>query len=1252
MKRILALLLVITLIPIVSFAEVVSDKSDDVLITYAYNKDFEDQIVGATPSGVTCWSFKEKIYTDVDENGNKHMKFEEIDNGESSRGCYAQFPYGELEGSVVLEFKMNFLVPGDARFYISMEDSELEESLLLYIDANRNLCAGSWGTPAGFQFSPDRYYEVAIVINQPDKKYDIYVDRSKKLSGLKFKDNNGMAGTKFRFSPYMIGNLGTGNIAPVTAVDDVRVYAGDKPAFLHKLEGKNVVFAEPEKPLVTYQATESEISKYMKNTVALFAGENKIAIDGEVSYLDSYDHSVSTKLINGRTMVPVRFVSEALEASVDWNESSQKVLISGNDKKIEFKLNSSDMLADGDKITLDAPPQMIDNRVYVPLRALAESLGKKVSYDKSGMIVLSNREEFFNMQTDLGVYRTLAGNMIYDIPENPAEVVAAVEAKHPNKSHPRIMADSERFSEIKKNIQTDPIAKKWFEAIIKRADEYLTTNPATSFPVGGDAFNTSSGYKNRMGHVALAYKLTGEKKYADMGIKTLLAASAFKTWAPENGLALADMMYAVAIGYDWLYDCMTEEQRKTIRDAIVKNGFKPIMAEYQNLPRETGYAWGQGKPDNFHFFADGAGITLVLAVCDETDIKELATEVLGNSMQHIRRAVCMFAPDGAWYEGPSYWSFLMIPYGTFVSSLEYATGSTYGYLDVPGAAETCYFISAVTTPSGIFAYSDCYDEFQTSPMVWYMAKYLNNYGLASVEMERREKLNITPLYFDLLWYDPFPMENTDLQKDWYFRDSEVVTTRSSWSDDTIFAGLHAGANNVYHAHYDVGEFVIDGFGSRYAIALGRDTYDGNAAHRYRVRSEGTNTLVVNPDRTAGQPLNAVTRFDRFESNEDGIIATIDMANAYPALTKATRGMKTFDNRQRIILQDELEAKEPSDIYWFMHTAQEIEISSDGKTALVTGKGKDMIARLTCDNDAVFSVMEAKGLETSPANPATAYANDAYQKLTIKLEDVVKATITVEFSFVTTGFEETTPKAEVVPIDEWKLSEVKGKSPELTALLVNGESIKGFSPDKFVYETTVNDGDPLPEVTGLGNADITVEYPEDVPGYIIVRCTSKEDPEIYNEYIIKITIELLVADENGNVELPAGIIKLPIASLWASDHDGNVPENTIDGDLGTSWAALGGPTIVFDLGEVKDISYVGLAIRQFDNDGRRQIFNLYTSVDGENYTTISVNNYTSGTTLCQELFKIPKTKARYVKIKGKGSTINSYTNITEAAIYGE
>ncbi len=1164
MKRILAMLLIITFIPIISFAEV---ESNDVTITYAFNKDFEDDTVGASPSGVSCWSFKEKIYTDIDESGNKYLKLEEVDNGKENIGCFPEFVFEELEGTVILEFKLNLIVAGDGRFRIAMFDSELEESGVIHIDANRNLCDMSWN-PVGIQFTPGRTYQIAAVINQEEKKIDVYVDQTKKMSDISFKDNNGLSIiSKFRFSQYMIGQVGTG-INPITGLDDVRVYASDKPVFLHKLEGKNVVINQPVEPLKSYFATDNQISEYMKNTVALFADENKIAIDGEVSYLDPDDHTVSVRLINSRTMVPVRFVSEALEATVDWDESSEKVLISSNGKIVEFNLNSSVMLVDGQAVTLDASPQMIENRVYVPVRALAEALGKKVYYDKSGMIVISDRDNFFNMQTDLGIYRTLAGNLIYDIPE-PTEVVAAVEAKHPNNSHPRIMADSERFNQIKINVQNDPIAKEWYGRILKRAESYLSGTLSTKYPEGGDPFNLSSGYKQRMGTVALAYKLTGDKKYADRGVEILLAACSFENWAPHNGLSLADMMFTVAIGYDWLYDCLTEDERKIVRDAVVKNGFTPIMAEYQNLPRETGYAWGQGKPDNFYFFGDGAGITLALAVCDEPDVKELAIEVLGNSMEHVRRAVSMFGPDGAWYEGPSYWSFLMVPYGTFVSSLEYATGSTYGYLDVPGADETCYFISAVTSPNGIFAYHDCYDEFQTSPMVWYIARHLNEYGIASTEMQRREKLNTEPLFFDLLWYDPFPMENANLKKDWYFRDTEVVTTRSSWSDDSVFAGLHAGMNNVYHAHYDMGEFIIDAYNTRFAVALGRDTYDGNAAHRYRVRSEGTNTLVINPDKTAGQDIKGVSRIERFESDEDGMIATLDMTSGYRSANKVIRGMKTFDNRQRIILQDEIEAKEPSDIYWFMHTQQEIDISSDGKTARIHGNGKDMIARLTCDNDAVFSVMEAKSMESSPANPSTAYSNDAYQKLTIKLEDVINATITVEFSFAASGFDDTTPKSDVLPISEWTLSEVKPKVPQLVDLRINCKTVDGFKPDKFVYEATIKDGEKLPKVIGRGYADITVQYPDDIPGCIVVHCASKENPEVYNDYIIKISVELPVADSNGNVALPSGINKLPVASVRASDYDGNVPEYTLDGDLNTSWAVLVEPTITFDLGSTID-----------------------------------------------------------------------------------
>lgn len=1242
MKKILSLFLIFLLLftPVFGAAE-----SENIEITYLYDKNFEGDSVGASPSGVTCWSMKEKIVVDADEDGNKFLKIEEVEN--ESKGCYPEFVCGETKGTVILEFKINFLAAGDGTLRISMKDSEEGETGVCLFDNKQTL--GTDSTKGIMPLTVGRPYEVVAVINQTDKKIDVYVDRRKKISNAPITKKNYMPVAKFRFQSYMIGD----GILPLIAIDDVKIYQSEKPVFMYELEKKNVVIKEEEKAINTYTATDGEIEKYMKNTVAFHTGVNKIAIDGEVSHLDSDNPNITPKVINGRTLVPVRFISEAMGASVDWYEGSGKIEIKNDDTKITLNVNSDIMTVGEGEVKLDTPAQVIDGRTYVPVRAIAEALDKKVTYDKSGLIVLADRENFFDMQSDVGIFKSLAGKLIYDVPSGE-ELVEKVKKLHPSKGHPRIMADKARFEEIKRNIANDETAKKWYEQLKKSTDAMLDGTDPSYYKDGQDRFNVNAGIKNVLGQTGLMYQLTGDEKYAERGVRSLLNACSFKDWDPSGFLGTSNMLCAVAIGFDWLYDYMTDEQRQTVLAAIKEKGFVPIMEDYNNTPRKRSFMWAQaGRPDNWQIFCNGGGISLALAVCDEESVEDIATEVLGNAVEHVKRSVNQFGPDGAWYEGPSYWAFLMIPFAQFVSSLEYAAGDTFGYMDIPGVSETGYYMSGVTGPLGVFNFHDCPEGFQTSAAIWYVAKHTGNYDIAVLEMERREKLNTNPLFYDLIFYDPFEMKDVNLKKDWYFRDTEVVTTRSDWSDSAVFAGLHAGMVNVYHGHYDMGEFIIDGFGTRYAASLGTDSYDGNVAHFYRNRTEGHNTILVNPDISGGQSVNGKSKIERFETNDDGIIATLDMTSGYPdTLTKAVRGMKTFDNRQRIIIQDEIVAKENADIYWFMHTAKEIEIAPDGQSARIYGQGKDMLARLTCDVPASFFVMEAKSFETSPKNPSTAYSNDAYQKLTVKLEKVKAATITVEFSFVTSGFEERVEKRAVEKIENWKLDSEKAPAPNLTALYVGGKEIEGFKPYQYFYEMSIKDGEALPEIKAEGNAEISVNYPESVPGYVIVKCASKENADVYNEYIIKINIELLIPDKNGYIPLPKGVSKLPVASVWASDHDGNVPENTLDGDLGTSWAARGGPTIIFDMGEVREISYLGLAIKQFNNDGRRQIFNVYTSEDGENYETIMVDGYTSGTILLEEVFKLPKRKARYLKIKGKGSTIGDWTNITEASIYGE
>jgi poly(beta-D-mannuronate) lyase len=71
---------------------------------------------------------------------------------------------------------------------------------------------------------------------------------------------------------------------------------------------------------------------------------------------------------------------------------------------------------------------------------------------------------------------------------------------------------------------------------------------------------------------------------------------------------------------------------------------------------------------------------------------------------------------------------------------------------------------------------------------------------------------------------------------------------------------------------------------------------------------------------------------------------------------------------------------------------------------------------------------------------------------------------------------------------------------------------------------------------------------------------------------------------------------------ASTHDGNVPANTVDNNLGTRWSAAGdGQWIAYDLGSARTIGYVTIAVYQ--GNQRRNVFDLQVSGNGTSWTTI-------------------------------------------------
>jgi chitodextrinase len=127
------------------------------------------------------------------------------------------------------------------------------------------------------------------------------------------------------------------------------------------------------------------------------------------------------------------------------------------------------------------------------------------------------------------------------------------------------------------------------------------------------------------------------------------------------------------------------------------------------------------------------------------------------------------------------------------------------------------------------------------------------------------------------------------------------------------------------------------------------------------------------------------------------------------------------------------------------------------------------------------------------------------------------------------------------------------------------------------------------------------------------------------------------------------LDIPASAVSASAHDGNVPANTVDGNLGTRWSASGdGQWIQYDLGRAHAVSSV--AIAWHSGDTRASIFEIQTSTDGSLFTT-RFSGQSSGTTTALETYALAGVGARHVRILGHGNTLNAWNSIAETEIRG-
>ena len=154
----------------------------------------------------------------------------------------------------------------------------------------------------------------------------------------------------------------------------------------------------------------------MLSTTAFAGDEIKVMVNGELVNFD-----VQPQVISSRTMVPLRAIFEKLGATVEWNNSTQTVTATKGDTVVVSTLGSKTMYINGEAKTMDVAPTALNGRTLVPARFVAEAFDCYVEWDGSSRTVYIDAsydaQEDDNASDGPGLGEGLTEDEIYDMYE-------------------------------------------------------------------------------------------------------------------------------------------------------------------------------------------------------------------------------------------------------------------------------------------------------------------------------------------------------------------------------------------------------------------------------------------------------------------------------------------------------------------------------------------------------------------------------------------------------------------------------------------------------------------------------------------------------------------------------------------------------------------------------------------------------------------------------------------------------------------
>eukprot|EP00040_Diaphanoeca_grandis_P032586 m.197943 g.197943 ORF g.197943 m.197943 type:complete len:681 (+) comp32672_c0_seq1:75-2117(+) len=438
----------------------------------------------------------------------------------------------------------------------------------------------------------------------------------------------------------------------------------------------------------------------------------------------------------------------------------------------------------------------------------------------------------------------------------------------------------------------------------------------------------------------------------------------------QHALDTGEASFAMGLAYDWLYTGLTNAQRATLVAGITTKG----LAQYRKYIG-TKTAWWVNNTINWNCVCATGGTVATFAVLGDVGAPDWAyDEVAARLVSGVTPCVAAEHEDSSWEEGPSYWGYANKYNAWLFSSLESMFNSTLGLEDLPGVKHAARFplyssgANAVTqqNESEVYNWADAGSSPLWTPFASFWgttfgdgaAAYFSRIGTKSLGPERISSFEWGGFVESMVFFDE-QGSATDIAQLPTFKLYDYINMgvfRGPWfapKEKQNYLGFKGGDTTWNHNHLDLGSFVFDMAGSRFAGDMGADSYalpgyfsDKVRWTYYRLNSHGHNVALF--DNVSQVPATAI--ISDFNSTIVGLVdgwAIIDLTHGYVGASqplKVRRGFVSLNQSSAIVIVDEYTFRNNTNapnVSWQMHTKAHPSINGDSVSLLAQGSSKGM-----------------------------------------------------------------------------------------------------------------------------------------------------------------------------------------------------------------------------------------------------------------------------------------------------------------------